>query len=58
MKEFIGGCLLINNIIVVDNVVCMGICVPHWFGKEAKKKKKKKKNWYTFACIQKFINIV
>ena len=28
--------LLIKNIIIVENIVCMGIWVAHWSGKEAK----------------------
>ena len=53
MKELIGGNLLINNIIFVDNVMWIGIWVPYWSGKEAKIL-----GTYTFACIQKFIKIL
>ena len=36
MKELTVVNLLINNIIIVENVVCMGIWVAQWSGKEAK----------------------
>ena len=36
MKELAAASLLINNIIIVDNVVRMGIWVSRWSGKEAK----------------------
>ena len=36
MKELTAASLLINNIIIVDNVVRMGIWVARWSGKEAK----------------------
>ena len=36
MMELTAANLLINNIIIVDNVVRMGIWVALWSGKEAK----------------------
>ena len=45
MKELTAASLLINNIIIVNNVVRMGIWVARWSGKEAKS------TLYTYICV-------